>query len=163
MFRYYWKPNLNRQAVSRLDCYYEPNERKYFITPQSVGRASEEKRAKATTTERMPHGSAPFGHLPQASAAAPRPQEQAPETGQGMETPTQRLAKLEKEGMDLKITNRATDYCIDHLKADREHFAQERAAIMASVAEGARKIGELETTLLQFEPPGPEEKREERA
>lgn len=33
---------LNRQGVSRLDCYYEVNDHKYFITPQSVERGAGE-------------------------------------------------------------------------------------------------------------------------
>jgi hypothetical protein len=32
----------NRQGITRLDCYYDPNERKYNITPQSVDAAIQE-------------------------------------------------------------------------------------------------------------------------
>ena len=38
---------LNAQGVARLDAYFDPNERKYFITPQSVELAIQEERAKA--------------------------------------------------------------------------------------------------------------------
>jgi len=37
----------NRQGIPRLDSYYDPNERKYFITPQSVEAAIAEEKAKA--------------------------------------------------------------------------------------------------------------------
>jgi len=33
---------LDRNGVSRLDCYYDPNERKYYITPQSDQNFSQE-------------------------------------------------------------------------------------------------------------------------
>jgi hypothetical protein len=145
--------NPNKHGLSRLDCYYEPNERKYFITPQSTARAIEEELAKTKTSDRMPHPSVPFGNLPHISETATGSQEQEPQTGQGTEATTQRLTDLEKEVLDLKITNRAKDYFIDQLKEDREHFAKERAAIIAQVAESARKIGQLETKLLQLEAP----------
>jgi hypothetical protein len=38
---------LNAQGIARLDAYYDPNERKYFITPQSVELAIAEEKAKA--------------------------------------------------------------------------------------------------------------------
>jgi hypothetical protein len=37
----------NRQGISRLDSYYDPNERRYYITPQSVETAIQEEKAKA--------------------------------------------------------------------------------------------------------------------
>ena len=37
----------NRTGIARLDSYFDPNERKYFITPQSVELAIAEEKAKA--------------------------------------------------------------------------------------------------------------------
>ena len=37
----------NKTGIARLDCYFDPNERKYFITPQSVELAIAEEKAKA--------------------------------------------------------------------------------------------------------------------
>jgi hypothetical protein len=39
----------DKNGVSRLDCYFDTNERKYFITPQSVERAVEEEKSKIGT------------------------------------------------------------------------------------------------------------------
>src|ERR1039458_1305053 len=41
----------NRQGIARLDSYFDPNERKYYITPQSVEAVIQEEiqRAKKTT------------------------------------------------------------------------------------------------------------------
>src|SRR6267378_2623735 len=38
----------NRTGVARLDSYFDPNEHKYFITPQSVTLAIREEQAKAS-------------------------------------------------------------------------------------------------------------------
>src|SRR5689334_1680094 len=55
------KPDAN--GVSRLDCYLDPNERKFYITPQSVERAIEEEKSKSKAGE-LPHVSASFGNIP---------------------------------------------------------------------------------------------------
>ena len=52
----------DRNGVSRLDCFYDPNERKYYITPQSVERAIEEERSKIISGE-LPHVSEAFGNI----------------------------------------------------------------------------------------------------
>jgi hypothetical protein len=44
----------NRQGIPRLDSYYDPNERKYFITPQSVEAAIAEEKAKAAAKTPQP-------------------------------------------------------------------------------------------------------------
>ena len=36
----------DKNGVAKLDCFYDQNERKYYITPQSVERAIEEERSK---------------------------------------------------------------------------------------------------------------------
>jgi len=35
----------NRQGIAKLDSYFDPNERKYFVTPQSVTLAIKEEQA----------------------------------------------------------------------------------------------------------------------
>ena len=56
----------DRNSVSRLDCFFDHNERKYYITPQSVERAIEEERSKILSGE-LPHVSESFGNVPKAS------------------------------------------------------------------------------------------------
>lgn len=36
----------NKTGVARLDCYFDPNDRKYYITPESVKLAIAEEKAK---------------------------------------------------------------------------------------------------------------------
>jgi len=38
----------NRQGISRLDSYFDPDEQNYYLTPQSVGRVIQEKIQRAT-------------------------------------------------------------------------------------------------------------------
>ena len=40
----------SRTGIARLDSYFDPNERKYFITPESVNRAIQEEQSKAART-----------------------------------------------------------------------------------------------------------------
>ena len=63
------------------------------------------------------------------------------------------LRELEKELMDLKITNRAKDQYIERLHQDREAFAVERQEYVEKLMSFNRKVGELETKLLQLERP----------
>jgi hypothetical protein len=119
-------------AIARLNGYFDPNERKYFITPQSVELAVAEEKAKAA---RNPEPSEPLGSVPKLAET----RQDAPETD--------RLKELEKEVLDLKITNRAKDYFIDQLQ-------KERTANLEQLVGFSRKVGELETKLLQLGPPG---------
>src|SRR6202043_2905327 len=52
----------NRTGVARLDAYYDPNERKYYISPQSVELAIAEEKAKAA---KVNEPTEPFRTLPQ--------------------------------------------------------------------------------------------------
>ena len=64
-----------------------------------------------------------------------------------------RMGELEKEIVDLRITNRGKDYFIEQLQKERERFAQERQGYVEKLMSFNRKVGELETKLLQLEAP----------
>ena len=51
----------NRHGIMRLDSYFDPNERKYFITPQSVEAVIQEEIQRANKSTDMP-ASEPFGN-----------------------------------------------------------------------------------------------------
>ena len=53
--------------------------------------------------------------------------------------------------MDLKITNKGKDFFIEQLQKERESFAQERQGYVEKLMSFNRKVGELETSLLQLE------------
>ena len=128
----------NRQGIARLDSYYDPNERKYYITPQSVETAIQEEiqRAKQSTgvlaSEAIGNHAEPVKHSP------------ATATAKVMEE--KKLQELEREIMDLKIANRGKDYLIDQLKGERTGFFEKR--LLAN-----RTVGQLETKLQRLDGP----------
>src|ERR1043166_3629039 len=127
---------LNAQGVARLDAYFDPNERKYYITPQSIERAIQEEIARAT---KQPDVSAPVRSVPNASETSRNGRADA-------EDETSRARELEKEVLDLRITNRAKDMFIERLQGERE-------GILNQLLSASRKVGELETKLLHLEAP----------
>jgi hypothetical protein len=144
----------NKQGLSRLDCYYDPNERRYFITPQSVERAIEEELAKAIATGKLANNAEDFGNTQQSSENKEARTEAAGGTESENEQDAQ-LKTLTDELFNLKVDKAAKDQFVtllkDQITADREQFKE----FVAQIAESARKIGELETKLLQLEAPQP--------
>jgi hypothetical protein len=131
----------NRTGIARLDSYFDPNERKYYISPQSVELAIAEEKAKAAKI----NDAEPFGKVPQDSEATrtvPNRSETArpsfPNGSEGRET-----MELENTIRDLQITNKAKDMYIERIEKERDKLFGE--AISAN-----RKVGELETRLLQL-------------
>ena len=127
----------NKTGIARLDSYFDPNERKYFITPQSIEQAIAEERARAAKINEL---SEPVGNVPKDSERA----QQTPAADS--EADTGRIRELEKEVMDLKITNRGKDFFIEQLQ-------KERNGVLDQLLTANRKVGELETKLLQLEEP----------
>jgi hypothetical protein len=124
--------------VAKLDSYFDPNERKYFITPESVEVAvkEEQHRVNAANTSK----NAGVGG------------EERPKQTTENETPTDSASRtLRQEIMDLKITNRAKDMFIEQLQKEHEGFALERQGYVEKLMTFNRKLGELETRLNQLE------------
>ena len=48
--------------------------------------------------------------------------------------------------MDLRITNRGKDYFIEQLQRERQHHVEQ-------LVSASRRVGELETKLMQLGPP----------
>ena len=135
----------NKLGIPRLDAYFDPNERRYFISSQSVGLAIKEEQAKAA---KLVGDSGPGGSGPKNSESPAN----RPTTGD-QNVDFENPASLKQELMDLKITNRAKDYFIEQLKNEREGFALERKDYVEKLINSNRQIGELETRLLQLDAP----------
>lgn len=137
----------NRQGIPRLDCFFDENARKYYLTRESIDRAVKEELAKA----REAGTPLPNPAEVQADASEPNPKRPEPEelsaNGRG------RLDELELENRDLQIANRAKDYFIEQLQKDREVFAKERGELIDKLVASSERIGVLETKLLQLEAP----------
>ena len=123
----------NRQGITRLDSYYDPNERKYYITPQSVESAIREEIQRAKKSTDAP-ASESFGS-PVAHVKHAKPEVEYADD--------RKVQELEQEIRDLQITNRAKDLFIEQLKDERGGFFER---LLAS----SRRVGQLENRLLQL-------------
>lgn len=139
----------NKMGVARLDNYFDPNERKYFISPQSVELAIQEEKSKAAKSGEPSEAPEP---VPKGSEK-PKPKA----SWENGEDPD-RIKQLEREVVDLKILNQGKDYFIDLMKKERDGFSQDRQKYIDQLVASNRKVGELETRLLQLE--GPEDERQ---
>jgi hypothetical protein len=145
---------VNKDGLSRLACHFDPNDRRYWITPESVERVIAEELAKAkvagvqsSQTEgqnTLPHDADTFRTPPHPGAARDRHTEESSDTAH-------RIAELEKENMDLKITNRAKDMFIEQLREDRREMATERKDLISRVMQWA--LGSPEKSALHLEAP----------
>ena len=101
----------NRQGIARLDSYYDPNERKYYITPQSVEAVIQEEIQRANKSNEAP-GSETFGssvaHVKHSSSHENWKTDGA-----------SKIDELERTVNDLKLSNQVKDLFIDLLKKER--------------------------------------------
>jgi hypothetical protein len=139
----------NRQGIARLDAYFDPNERRYFITRQSVDTIITEEKARAAknNAEPVPPAAEDFGSP--AKAAAERFRKAPNDSGSSNSKPASdpdELAELKKENLDLKITNRGKDYFIEQLQKERE-------GLIKQVVDSSQRVGQLEAKLMQLEEP----------
>lgn len=76
------------------------------------------------------------------------------------ENDSERVRELEREVMDLKISNRGKDFFIEQLKSGYEAFAQERQGYVEKLMTFNCRLDELENKLLQLDQPIPTERDE---
>src|SRR4029453_6009999 len=105
----------DRNGVSRLDCYFDPNERKYYITPQSVERAIEEEKSKSKSGE-LPHASESFGTIPNTSEAF----RTVPHDSESTANNQRNTEQIEKENLSPDIAQELEDLRIEKKVWERE-------------------------------------------
>lgn len=125
----------NRQGICRLDSYFDPNERKYYLTSQSVERVIQEEIQRAKRIP-GPAASEGFGKVQKDAENLQKPLKVS-------EIDNERVKELERENLDLKIANRGKDFLIEQMQKERNSFFDQLLA-------ANRKAGELETKLLQL-------------
>lgn len=125
----------NKTGIARLDAFFDLNERKYFITPESVDAAIREELAREKNK--------------------PADSESEPNTNKTnhAEVGGDDLSALRHEIVDLKIANRVKDQLIEHFQTEREKFGEERQRYVDRLIDSSRRLGELETKLRQIEAP----------
>jgi hypothetical protein len=127
-----------RDAIgsARLDAYFDPNERRYYITEESIQRTITEEKEKAfrngnnlSEDLRKRNGGGPVASV--SSSAS------------GRESPGR---AVDEEIRDLQILNKLKDRQIDLLTEERKEFFRE-------MLNGRQRIGQLEERLLQLGAP----------
>lgn len=94
----------NRQGMVRLDCYFDPNERKYFISPASVDAAIKEEQAKENRSNRIGE------NTEQREESRQQAQDQRTDFRNESEE------QLRSEIRDLKIATMVKDQMIENLE-----------------------------------------------
>ena len=122
-------------GISRLDCRYDQNERKYFITPESTERAIQEELAKIGAAEKL--GDRAGGDRGDVSTSA--------QAG---------AAEFKRKIQDLEISNRAKDYFIEQLQNDRTLLLKEQRGLSNQLSQASRTLGQLEAKLQLLGPGG---------
>jgi hypothetical protein len=138
----------DRNGVSRLDCYFDTNERKYYITPQSVERAVEEEKSKIKSGE-LPHSSESFGNIPNSSEAfrtVPHSSEskvsEQPTNQQNQEASLS--PDLVQELEELRVEKRVWTRERKFMEEWVTRLEREREAFVPQLVEQSKNIGYLE-------------------
>jgi len=128
----------------KLDCFLDPDEERYYITRESADRLIgqlKEIMARHRQTEFVAAGPTTSDHV--------RPGQTPPDSQQEA-TYAEKLKELEDKVFNLEVDKRAKDQFVIHLKdqikADRDEFTKKLVFY-------SRKVGELETKLLQLDAP----------
>jgi hypothetical protein len=88
----------NKHDLARLDAFFDPNERRWFITQESVESAIGEEKAKAARrNEPIPNDSEHVGAIPKRLEAATQG------VGKDRSGTSEEIKVLEREVLDLKI------------------------------------------------------------
>jgi hypothetical protein len=149
----------NQHGVPRLAGRYEPNERRWFITEESVRLAIAEEVAKQREAELRNAQAAERAGIPD-EAEKFRDEHHRDGTGGQVfertesafeeevltEEKDKRIRELEYKLRDEQIASRAKDIAISRLKNEHMH-------LLDHVAMWSRQVGVLETKLLQIEGP----------
>jgi len=128
---------FNRHGITRLESDFDPNECKYYITPQSVEALIREEIQRGKKSNKL-SASEPFG-----SSVA-----HVKHSGNTNLADERQLKELERKIFDLQIANRGKDYLIDELNKERTRFFDQ-------LLDANRTVGQLETKLNQLEAPKP--------
>jgi hypothetical protein len=138
----------NKTGIARLDSYYDPNERRYYITAESVSLAIQEEQSKAARGGAEPNPASGSDAPPRAADGAGRR-----ETSDAEGNDAEAVRTMRQENLDLKITNRAKDMFIEQLQKERDGFALERQGYVEKLMTFNHRLGTLESQLLQLSAP----------
>ena len=130
----------NRQGITRLDSYYDPNERKYYLTPKSVETVIQEEIQRSKKLNDSPD-SEMFG-----SPVTHMKHSQTPSTV--IDANDRKVQEMEREIVDLKIANRGKDYLIGELNKERKSFFDQLLTANRTMGQLEAKVNQLDRPIL---------------
>jgi hypothetical protein len=138
----------DKNGVAKLDCFFDQNERKYYISPQSVERAIEEEKSKIISGE-LPHVSETGGNVPKASETfrtVPNTSEsKAPEQPTHQQNESANLSPdLIKELESLRVERRVWETEKKFHETWIKKLESEREAFVPQIAELSKSAGYFE-------------------
>ncbi len=146
--------HANRQGITRLDCYFETNDNKYYITQNSVDQVIGEELNKLKLQGQTAYSETPqnasennrndserFGTEANDFRSVPNPAEKpdAPDV-------KEKIKQLEANNRDLEIANKYKDVYIERMHETQNQFIEE-------LNNKSHRIGSLETELRLLQAP----------
>ncbi len=135
-----------RQGVARLEAFFDETEGRYIIPPQSVTRAIEEERAKHPPVTPPTETEVPKHSEMNGKAASET-------NNRAAEIDNEEARDLRRKVMDLEITNRVKEQLLERLNHALQQADDERRNYIERLITDNRRIGELESQLLQIGAP----------
>jgi hypothetical protein len=148
----------NQRSIERycndqkLDCFFESDEQRYYISPGSVERLVAQLREIRARHEASPDvviGPTASDTVRPAPTPAPAP----------VEDPQleRKIKELEDKLFNLEVERRAKEQVVnmlrDQIKDDRSEYHKQLSSITTQLVDQSRQIGTLETKLKQIEAP----------
>lgn len=148
----------NQRSIERycndekLDCFFESDEARYYITPGSVERLVAQLKEIRSRHDAIPDvGPAPT--MSDTGRQAPTPAAQPAESPDVLA----KIKELEDKLFHLEVDKRAKEQVVtmlrDQIKEDRNEYHKQINAITTQLVSQSHQIGTLETKLMQIEAP----------
>lgn len=135
----------NKHDVARLDAVFDANERKWFITQESVERAIAEEQARAARRDDLVSG--------HSEESVPNASEQTLKRPRPSDSDDDDRTELRGKLRDLEIANRVRDSVIEKLENDLQNADAERRGYIQQLIDKSYQIGSLENQLHQLSAP----------
>jgi hypothetical protein len=140
--------------TGELICLYDSDDKRWHISKESVENKIEKIKAlNARKVQSEPHSTSQQNSEEFNTTRESKNNSYKREEIENTYELEQKIKELEKENMDLKITNRGKDYFIEQLQEQRKQFGTEREQYIKELVGSSKKIGILETQLRQIEAP----------
>src|SRR3989338_784373 len=149
----------NKYGIARLDGYYDPEERKWYITPESTYRVIEEeqRRAKIHVPNSSEHGKETFQTVPHGSEQQKTGSSNVPNTSERTKEDseaTRKVDELERDKKDLEyklreseIASRVKDQVLEKQNQFIAQLTDTNKSLIGEMKESFRRIGKLEERL----------------